>query len=367
METPIAPLQPATLAAKPQMADDPVPSLREASRKLVREWGFLQPTMNHFPLSPAAVHCLIEIGDYGRRAFPDLCAELNVTPTRLTHTLDELASCGAVQTTSRTTTPEGPTNVHNGEVYSLTPAGETTLREINAYAQAQVTTALAAAPPGAGANITAAFEAYAAALGRSRPNWAVPTPDITPAATPDPPLPATVDIVAGYRPGILARTLEMHMDYYYPRYEWAREFEAELSADLAGLLRRLDKPVNQVWSAVLKTPGRSPQEPPVEKVVGMVYIDGEYGAGESMARLRAFIVDESTRGFGVGKRLLGAAMDFVKETGFRECELTTLESLTVARRMYEREGFREHSQQWYEGFGKGIMQITYFWRRPEGI
>lgn len=361
METPIAPLPSAALPVQPLAANDPVPSLREASRKLVREWGFLQPTMNHFPLSPAAVHCLIEMGDYGRRAVPDLCAELNVTPARLAHTLDELAVCGAVQTTPRAANPDGP------DTYSLTPAGEATLGEINAYAQAQVTTALAAAPPGAGANITAAFEAYAAALGRSRPNWAVPTPDITPAATPEPPLPATVDIVPGYRPGILARTVEMHMDYYYPRYEWARDFEAALSADLADLLRRLDRPVNQVWSAVLKTPGRSPQEPVVEKVVGMVYIDGECGAEEPVARLRAFIVDESTRGFGVGKRLLGAAMEFVKEMGFHTCKLTTLESLAVARRMYEREGFKEHSQRWFEGFGKGIMEITYLWRREEGI
>ncbi|KAK3906849.1 hypothetical protein C8A05DRAFT_40397 [Staphylotrichum tortipilum] len=348
-------------------ADDPVPSLREASRKLVREWGFLQPTLNHFPLSPAAVHCLIEIGDYGRRAFPDLCAELNVTPTRLAYTLDELASCGAMTRNPPAANPDGFSDADRGETYSLTPAGETTLREINAYAQAQVTTALAAAPPGAGANITAAFEAYAAALERSRPNWAVPTPDITPAATPEPPTPATVDIVAGYRPGILARTLEMHMDYYHPRYDWGREFEAELSSDLSGLLRRLDRPCNEVWSAVLKTPARSPQEHHVEKMVGMVYIDGECGAGEGVARLRAFIVDESTRGLGVGKRLLGAAMDFVKEMGFRECKLTTLESLTVARKLYEREGFRRHSQGWFEGFGKTIMEITYLWRREEGI
>jgi hypothetical protein len=33
-----------------------IPSLREASRKLVREWGFLQPTFAGSTLTPAAVH-----------------------------------------------------------------------------------------------------------------------------------------------------------------------------------------------------------------------------------------------------------------------------------------------------------------------
>jgi GNAT superfamily N-acetyltransferase/DNA-binding MarR family transcriptional regulator len=293
------------------------------------------------------------MGDYGRRAFPDLCAELNVTPTELSHTLAELVSSGTVR---RELHPSG-----QEEAYSLTDAGRQTLAEINAYAQDQVTKALAVVPPGAGANITAAFQAYAAALERSRPI----TPAITPSATPEPPAPPTVAIFPGYRPCVLARTLEMHLEYYHPRNGWGREFEAGLSQGLGNLLERLDKPVNQVWSAVLTTPARDARAAATERIVGVVYIDGECSGKEGVARLRAFIVDDSARGLGVGRKLLAAAMEFVRETGFRECHLTTARELTVARRMYENAGFEQAGEAWFEGFGNGFMQITYIWRRPD--
>lgn len=325
--------------------------LREASRKLVREWGFLRPTVTPFSLSPAAVHCLIEIGDYDRRSFPDLCTELNVAPAQLSRTLAELISSGSIQTEGK----KGSLSTGDHDVYTLTEAGARTLAEINMYAQEQVTRALAAVPPGAGASITAAFLAYATALERSKPREA----DVAPAPSP------SVSIVAGYRPGILARTLEMHLDFYYPRNGWGREFEAALSTSLGDLLRRLDRPVNQVWSAVMATPAQNPEAPPRERTVGVVYVDGEGTKQEGVARLRAFIVDESSRGLGVGKRLMATAMQFVRDAGFRECHLSTLRSLTVARSLYEKEGFEEVGEVWFDEFGKGVMELRYVWRRPE--
>lgn len=361
---------PAPFPGTRPLDDDPVLSLREASRKLVREWGFLRPTPIPFPLSPAALHCMIEIGDYGRRAFPDLCSELKVLPAQLSHTLIELISRGIVRREPNSTSQNAPVTAGREDTYTLTPAGVVALAEINAHAQDQVTKALAAAPPGAGANITAAFQAYADALERSRPSQADITPDITPTATPEPQpsQPPTVSIVAGYRPGILARTLEMHLAFYYPREGWGRKFESVLSIVLGGLLDRLDRPVNQVWSAVMTTPAQGPGMPPVERVVGVVYIDGEaYPGEEGVAKVRAFIVDEGTRGLGVGKQLFAAAMRFVRETGFRECRLATQRCLTAARRLYEREGFKEAGEVWFEGFGNGTMELSYVWRREDEL
>ncbi|KAL2128936.1 hypothetical protein VTI74DRAFT_8460 [Chaetomium olivicolor] len=345
--------------------DDSVLPLREASRKLVREWGFLQPTFTPFPLSPAAVHCLIEIGDYGRRAFPELCAELRVTPTQLAHALTELVSSGAIKKCPVPQNQDGDAAAEHEESYCLTAAGVQTLSEINTYAQEQVTKALAAAPPGAGSNITEAFRAYAAALEQTRLGQTNPTLAITPAATPEPPVWPSISIIPGYRPGILARTLEMHLDFYYQTEGWGREFEAALSKGLGDLLARLDKPVNQVWSAILRNPAQDSKAPPMERIVGVVYVDGEYYGKGDIARLRCFIVDTSTRGMGVGKQLLRAAMGFVREKGFRQCQLTTMRKLNAARRLYEREGFKEAGEQWFEGFGKGVMELTYVWNRPD--
>jgi ribosomal protein S18 acetylase RimI-like enzyme len=156
----------------------------------------------------------------------------------------------------------------------------------------------------------------------------------------------------------------MHLDFYHPREGWGREFEAGISKALGDFLARLDRPVNQVWSAIMTVPAKDAQSPPVERIVGTVYIDGECSNKEGAARLRFFIVDESARGLGIGGKLMRAAMAFVKESGFRECHLSTLRSLTVARSLYEKEGFKEVGQTWFEGFGKGFTELKYVWHRP---
>ncbi|KAK4143271.1 uncharacterized protein C8A04DRAFT_12528 [Dichotomopilus funicola] len=367
MATSVTPLS-ADPPAGPAPVRDPILQLREASRKLVREWGFLRPTPVPFPLSPAAVHCLIEIGDYGWRAFPDLCTELNVSPAQASRMLVELVSAGLVRRER-----QGSSAARNDETYVLTASGEKTLAEINTYARDQVAKALAAAPPGVSAvDFTKAFQAYGAALERSRPVGDTPTPDLTPSATPEVPssllpAPPTVSLVTGYRPGLLARSLEMNVEYYYPRNGWGRKFEVVLSASLGDVLDRLGNPVNQVWSAVTTTPSSEPGAPPQERTVGTIYVDGECPGRPNVARLRGFIVDGSARGLGVGKKLLDAAMKFIKDGGFTECFLTTQASLTVARKLYEREGFVNVKEDWYEGFGPGTQQVTYVWHRPRDL
>lgn len=314
------------------------------------------------------MHCLIEIGDYGWRAFPDLCTELNVSPAQLSRTLVELVSATLVRREH-----QGSSAAGNDETYALTASGEKTLAEINAYARDQVSKALAAAPPEiSAADLTKAFRAYGAALERSRPVGDTPTPDLTPNATPElplslPPAPPTVSLVPGYRPGILARSVEMHIEYYYPRYGWGRKFEVILSTSLGNVLDRLDNPVNQVWSAMATTPSAEPGAPPQERTVGVIYVDGECPGRPGVARLRGFIVDGSARGLGAGKKLLDAAMKFVKDSGFSECFLTTQVYLTVARKMYEKEGFVKVNEEWYEGFGPGTQQVTYVWHRPREL
>ncbi|KAK4162523.1 hypothetical protein QBC43DRAFT_321587 [Cladorrhinum sp. PSN259] len=338
---------------------DLINPLRDASRKLIREWGFLRPTLAGAGLSPAAVHCLIEMGDYGRRDFTDLCNELKVTQAQLVTILSELLSTGHI----KLDTPR-PAEEHK-ECYILTPSGIAALTAINTYAQSQVLSALAQAPPGVGPEITSAFRVYTTALEKARASSrSVPTPALTPSTTPleasnpfsSPPTPSMA-IVPGYRLGILARTLEMHMNYYGPLYGWGAAFEAGLGGSLTKLISRLDQPVNQAWSAVLSKPGTP------DRIVGTIFIDGECCGVESVAKLRAFIVDDSARGFGAGRKLFNAAMDFVRSTGFTECRLNTSRQLQVARKMYEGAGFQLVREYWPEGFTKGTREMEYVWRR----
>lgn len=186
-------------------------------------------------------------------------------------------------------------------------------------------------------------------------------------------VPSTIQILPGYRPGILGRTLEMHMDYYGPLAGWGHFFESYMASSLGPFLKRLDdardpfqKPTptnsaeeetatiegddaksssssgrNQVWTAV------QVQDNGKQRIVGTAYIDGDFyrlgehkeEGGEEVCRLRFVIVDESVRGLGVGGKLFAAAMAFVKEKGYRECRLSTSRVLEAAVKLYERGGF----------------------------
>ena len=116
-----------------------------------------------------------------------------------------------------------------------------------------------------------------------------------------------------------------------------------------------------------------------EQIVGVVYVNGDYyrmgehkeEGGEEVCRIQFFIVDEEVRGLGVGAKLFKAAMDFVKEAGFRECRLSTSRELTAARRLYEGNGFVvvEEKHEEYtrdDNERKQIWQrMDYAWRRDE--
>ncbi|KAK1757518.1 hypothetical protein QBC47DRAFT_399858 [Echria macrotheca] len=347
------------------LANDLIAPLRDASRKLVREWGFLRPTFAGSNLSPGAVHCLVEIGDNHVGRFSDLCNELKTSRKQLTHILSELAHDGSIVVDKPRDGEKEGMLPDPEATYRLTPAGALKLNEINAYAQNQVMKALATAQPDAAANITTAFRLYATALEQARLAEAVTTPGESRPATPElttgPPAPS-VTISRGYRPGLLGRTLEMHMNYYHKTVGWGREFETGLGSSLSNLISRLDRPVNEVWTAVQTTPAHGTSRA-VEHIVGVVYIDGEIPGREGASRLRAFIIDESARGLGLGKKLMAEAMTFVRESGFLECRLSTMRTLLVARKLYEQAGFVIEREELEEAWGQQTSVMTYVWHR----
>ncbi|KAJ9161415.1 hypothetical protein NKR19_g2300 [Coniochaeta hoffmannii] len=343
-------------------AADIVPHLRDASRKLVREWGFLQRTLADSGLSPAAVHCLVEIGDFGVRTFAPLRQVLKVGDRELEHTIAELQSSGDIENHWQVT-ESGDME----QVFSPTDQGRQTLAAINAYSRDQVTRALAAAPPNAGDKITEAFRLYTAALQAGR--QALPE-DCAQSSRGEHPRGAvgasTFTVTPGYRHGILARCLEMHIVYYGRIAKCGAGFEADLARDFGDLCKRIQNPLNGVWAALERVPGAT--TPPGQaqgRIVGTIWIDGER-IGKGVGRLRGFILDDGARGHGLGRKLMDEAMRFVDKAGFKEVRLRTARQLTVARRMYEKAGFVEVGD--YQGdpaiYGPELKTMEYVWRRP---
>ncbi|ROT36928.1 acyl-CoA N-acyltransferase [Sodiomyces alkalinus F11] len=191
----------------------------------------------------------------------------------------------------------------------------------------------------------------------------------TPAQTPTAQAPvATLRIEAGYRPGFIARTLQMHMDYYHSAVSWGQAFEAAKAQCWGKIVEQLPSyPDSQIWSAVRVT-GDS------ERIVGTIMLDSatdaeaeaEAGEGRQKVRtvqLRGFIVDSDARGLGAGKKLLAAAMAHVEERGIEKVILHTMDSLGAAVYLYRAAGFVLHSEEERVLWGAKIKEQLYIWRR----
>ncbi len=62
--------------------------------------------------------------------------------------------------------------------------------------------------------------------------------------------------------------------------------------------------------------------------------------GEGVGEIKRLYVRPSHRGAGLGARLIAAVLEHAKTQAYAEVKLDTLASMTVARALYERFGFR---------------------------
>ena len=144
---------------------------------------------------------------------------------------------------------------------------------------------------------------------------------------PAPSSPPAIDIVAGYRTGLIGHVTLLHATYYARSSGFGQAFESVVAAGLAGFCGRLSHPANAIWLALQG-----------DEVVGSIAIDGE-DLGASTAHLRWFIVGDVARGSGIGRRLLATALAFADAQGCDETHLWTFIGLDAARHLYESRGF----------------------------
>jgi GNAT superfamily N-acetyltransferase len=147
-----------------------------------------------------------------------------------------------------------------------------------------------------------------------------------------------VQIVPGYRPGLVGRVAEMHAAFYSRHSGFGQFFESQVATGIAEFAGRLGEPCNGVWTAIQN-----------DRIVGSIAIDGQ-DLGNRQAHLRWFILDDGCRGSGTGRKLIEAALDFCDRFGFSACQLWTFKGLDAARKLYESVGFKlvheEDGHQW---------------------
>jgi uncharacterized protein YhfF/predicted N-acetyltransferase YhbS len=159
-------------------------------------------------------------------------------------------------------------------------------------------------------------------------------------------------IVPGYLPGALGALAALHASYYGRQHGLGAYFEAKVARELADFVARFDPARDGLWLVV--TDGA---------IRGAIAIDasGVASRARGLAHLRWLILADELRGRGIGRRLVGAAMDFCRHAGHRRVCLNTFAGLHAARALYEQAGFRLAAEVDAETWGRSMREQRFEW------
>ena len=136
-----------------------------------------------------------------------------------------------------------------------------------------------------------------------------------------------IAIEEGYAPGCIGRIAQLHAEYYAAHHGFGVRFEAKVASDLAHFCMSYKPGRDALWLARDRA------------VQGSIAVDGS-NANQSGAHLRWFIASDALRGKGVGRLLLGRALEFADARRYQTVHLSTFAGLDAARHLYEAYGFR---------------------------
>lgn len=290
----------------PQSREQTIRDLREFSRKLVRELGFMRTSLAGSDLAPSAVHAIIEIGLQPGIQARDLAGILRLDKSNTSRQLAKLESAGLVAR-------EADSDDARSSRLTLTDAGLALRARIDQFATDQVSHALRRLAPDDQQSLIRYMSLYADALSRENPNVAPAAVD-----TGDP-------IHEGYVPGCIGDVASLHARYYAQTSGFGVYFERKVASELAAFAEGLPAAGKGMWLYV--EGGR---------VLASIVIDGDLATRQ--AHLRWFIVDDALRGMGVGRALLQRALAFA-DAHYDETYLWTFKGLDAARHLYEASGF----------------------------
>jgi DNA-binding MarR family transcriptional regulator/N-acetylglutamate synthase-like GNAT family acetyltransferase len=298
--------------------------LREFSRRLVRELGFMRNTLADSGLAPSAVHAIIEIGATPGMQARDLAAILRLDKSNASRQIARLESAGLVA--RKTSSADG-----RSVELTLTAAGQKLRRKIDKFATDQVSDALRRLVPEDQQALVRSLALYADALAHGHEHHAARAAHTESAL-----------IVEGYRPGCIGDIASLHARFYAKHAGFGVYFERKVASELAAFAQTLPASGKALW---LVMEG--------ERTLGSLAIDGD--RKKRVAHLRWFIVGDALRGTGVGRELMARAMAFVDQH-YDETYLWTFKSLDAARHLYESFGFELADEAQGEQWGTKVIE-----------
>jgi DNA-binding MarR family transcriptional regulator/GNAT superfamily N-acetyltransferase len=159
------------------------------------------------------------------------------------------------------------------------------------------------------------------------------------------PSPAPTVKLRTHRAGDMGWIIQRHGALYEKEYAFNSEFEALVAEICAKFLREYNPKVERCWIAEL---GDVP--------VGTIML---VRATDEVAKLRLLLVEDSARGFGVGRMLVEECVAFARKAGYRSITLWTQNNLFAARKLYQSVGFQCVGSEAHTSFGQSLVAETW--------
>lgn len=283
------------------MTSPEVPAVREASRRLVRELGFLDAGRRTHGMTHAQCHALLEIERAGACTASQLSDLLALDKSTVSRTVTGLLEHGLAAAR-----PD-PVDARKKRLV-LTPGGKKALARVHAYANDQVERALATLEESERAAVVTGLALYAKALRRARLGEEIV---LRPVRAADDPFVASI----------------------------IRAVMPELGADGPGFAIH-DAEVDAMSAAyrgpragyfVVERGGR---------VLGGAGFAPLGGGPRDVCELKKMYLLSEARGLGVGSRLLDRVLEAAARAGYARCYLETLDRMHDAQRLYVKKGFQ---------------------------
>jgi DNA-binding MarR family transcriptional regulator/GNAT superfamily N-acetyltransferase len=297
-----------------------VHAVRQFNRFYTKQIGALRQGWLGSAFSLAEARVMYELAHHDQPTATDVGKELGLDAGYLSRMLRSLDQRGLLRR-SRSTTDGRRAHL------SLTARGNASMAQLDHSAQKDVAAMLKKLSAGDRRRLVSAMQVIEALLGKPR--------EAPASYALRPPHPGDLGWVI-HRQGIL----------YSEEWGYNEEFEALAAKIVAAFVQNLRPSKERCWIA--ENDG---------EIVGSVFLVYK---SNTVAQLRLLFVEPSSRGLGIGSRLIDECVRFARQAGYRKITLWTQRELVAARRLYKRAGFTLGVKKVHDSFSrKGLVAETW--------